>query len=434
MEQKRRLFAFCEEESSMEEEWMRDRALLRDLLNTDPQTPPQELARATGRSVSWVKKWRKRLREGDPHDQELLCSRSRAHHAPYFRWDPRVEACIVEMRLSPPEHLGRTPGPRALLYYLPRDPALQAAGVRLPRSSRTVWKLLRKTGCIVPKSPRKRWPTEPREPLEEIQMDFKDVSSVSAEQSPQGKRQHVIEVCNFVDAGTSIALFAQAREDFHEQTAMEAVISFLQTYGRPHQITFDRDPRWVGSVSGRDFPSPLRRLLLCLGITSSICPPHRPDKNAYVERYHRTYGQECLQLHRPSTLQEVREVTEAFLQHYNEALPERVDPDAWLTSLNRKMYLRHVGRDGCVELDLATYYIGPQLAGCTVLFQVIAENRQFAVWHQDQVVKLLPIKGLVGQEMVLSDYLKSIQQEALAAPRRSSARGGRQSPTAVSLG
>jgi hypothetical protein len=71
----------------------------------------------------------------------------------------------------------------------------------------------------------------------------KDVSSVSPEQSPKSKRQHVIEVCNFVDAGTSIALFAQAREDFHEQTAMEAVIIFLQTYGRPRQMTFDRDPR-----------------------------------------------------------------------------------------------------------------------------------------------------------------------------------------------
>ena len=208
--------------------------------------------------------------------------------------------------------------------------------------------------------------------------------------------------------------------------------------------------RSVGSVSGRDFPSPLRRLLLCLGITPFVCPPHRPDKNAYVERYHRTYGQECLQLHRPSTLQEVREVTEAFLQHYNEerphqgrtcgnvpprvafptlptlpALPERVDPDAWLTPLNRKLYLRHVGRDGCVDLDLATYYIGPQMAGRTVLFQVLAESRQFAVWHQDQVVKLLPIKGLVGQEMALSDYLKYIRQEALAAPRRSSARRSR---------
>jgi hypothetical protein len=108
--------------------------------------------------VSWVKKWRKRLREGDAHDQERLCSRALAHHAPDLRWDLRVETCIVEMRLSPPEHLGRTPGPRALLWSLPRDPALQAAGVRLPRSSRTVWKLLRKTGCLLPKPQRNLWP------------------------------------------------------------------------------------------------------------------------------------------------------------------------------------------------------------------------------------------------------------------------------------
>jgi len=278
----------------------------------------------------------------------------------------------------------------------------------------------------------------------------KDVGSVSPEQSPQGKRQHVIEVCNFVDAGTSIALLAQAREDFHEQTALETVITFLHRYGRPRQMTFDRDPRWVGGVSGRDFPSPLRRLLLCLGITPHVCPPHRPDKNPYVERFHRTYGQECLQVHQPSTLQEVREVTEAFLQHYNNerphqgrscgnvpprvafptlptlpALPQRVDPDAWLVPLDQKVYLRHVGRDGCVDVDLATYYLGPQMAGWSVLFQVEAQSRQFAVWHQDQVVKLLPIKGLVGQEMALDDYLQYILQEALAAPRRASARRSR---------
>jgi len=47
----------------------------------------------------------------------------------------------------------------------------------------------------------------------------KDVGSVSPDQSSQGKRQHIVEVCNFVDAGTSIALWVQAREDFHEQTA-----------------------------------------------------------------------------------------------------------------------------------------------------------------------------------------------------------------------
>ncbi len=266
----------------MEEEWMRDRALLRDLLQKTPDASPRELAQATGRSVSWVKKWRKRLCEGDPHDQELLCARSRAHHAPYFRWDVCLIRRIVEMRFSPPENLKRVPGPRALLYYLPRDPELQAAQVPLPRSSRTIWKILHTTGCLVTRSKEPPHPNELRKPLEEIQMDFKDVGSVSPEQSPQGKRQHVIEVCNFLDAGTSIALLAQAREDFHEQTAMEAVITFLRQYGCPRQMTFDRDPRWVGSVSGRDFPSPLRRLLLCLGITPHVCPPHRPDKNELV--------------------------------------------------------------------------------------------------------------------------------------------------------
>jgi hypothetical protein len=107
------------------------------------------------------------------------------------------------------------------------------------------------------------------------------------------------------------------------------------------------------------------------------------------------------------------------------ALPGRIDPDAWLATLDQKMYLRHVGRDGCVDVDLQTYYIGPQMAKRAVLLQVMAQSRQFAVWHEDQVVKRLPIKGLVGQEMTLDDYVQYIQQEALAAPRRSPTRSSR---------
>jgi len=107
----------------------------------------------------------------DPHDLSLLCSGSRAHHAPYFSWDVRVIRRIVEMRLSPPENLKRVPGPRALLYYLPRDPELQAAQVLLLRSSRTIWKILHLTGCLVARSQESPQPNDLREPLEEIQMD-----------------------------------------------------------------------------------------------------------------------------------------------------------------------------------------------------------------------------------------------------------------------
>lgn len=90
-------------------------------------------------------------------------------------------------------------------------------------------------------------------------------------------------------------------------------------------------------------------------------------------------------------------------------LPQRVDPDAWLATLDQKMDLRHVGRDPRVDVDLATYSIGPQMARRAVLLQVIAQSRQFAVWHENQIVKRLPIKGLVGQEMALNEYLQYIR-------------------------
>jgi hypothetical protein len=116
------------------------------------------------------------------------------------------------------------------------------------------------------------------------------------------------------------------------------------------------------------------------------------------------------------------------------SLPERVDPDAWLASLDQKMYLRHVGRDGCVDVDLTTYYIGPKPAGRTVLLQVWAQQHQFAVWEEDQIVKLLPIKGLVGQQMALDDYLQYIKQEALATPTTVVGSGIQKSPAAASMG
>jgi hypothetical protein len=142
---------------------------------------------------------------------------------------------------------------------------------------------------------------------------------------------------------------------------------------------------------------PLRKLAICASLIF-LCY-HFP-----VERFHRTYGQECLQIHHPSPLQEVtrpspRRFSSTTMMNVPQrrrtcgnvpprvafptlptlpALPERVDPDAWLASLDQKMYLRHVGRDGCV--DLATYDIGSQLAGRTILLPVRAEHRQFAVW------------------------------------------------------
>ncbi len=121
----------------MEVEWIADRATLRSLAYEHPEWTQRDLADALGRSLSWVKKWLKRLRDAPPDDLQVLLSHSRAHHAPYPQVHPRIIQRIVEIREHPPENLQRTPGPRAILYYLPRDQELQAQRLSLPRSTRT---------------------------------------------------------------------------------------------------------------------------------------------------------------------------------------------------------------------------------------------------------------------------------------------------------
>ena len=76
---------------------------------------------------------------------------------------------------------------------------------------------------------------------------------------------------------------AQVREDFTAETTLEAIVETLRQQGRPETITLDRDPRFVGTQM-RDYPSPLMRLLHCLGIKVTICPPRRPDRNGFVVR------------------------------------------------------------------------------------------------------------------------------------------------------
>ena len=152
-------------------------------------------------------------------------------------------------------------------------------------------------------------------------MDFKDASSVPAD--PEGKKQHTVEVLNFVDAGTSVLLSAQVQDDFRAHTSLEAVIAFLREHGCPRRLSFDHDPRWVGGPGGWDFPSALLRFLMAVGVEARICPVHQPQRNGFVERYHRSYKEECLQVHQPQNLEEVRRVTEAYQYHYNFQRPHQ---------------------------------------------------------------------------------------------------------------
>jgi len=91
------------------------RANLRRLMGMHPQWTQSQYAHAVGMSVGWVKKWKKRLQEAEPEDEQVLYSRSRARVHPPERISQRVVDRIIQMREEPPEGLRRTPGPKAIV-------------------------------------------------------------------------------------------------------------------------------------------------------------------------------------------------------------------------------------------------------------------------------------------------------------------------------
>ena len=110
--------------------------------------------------------------------------------------------------------------------------------------------------------------------------------------------------------------------------------------------------------------------------------------NASVERFHRSLGQECLQVHRPATLAQVAEFTETVLAHSNQerpnqarscgtqpprvaspafptspAVPQTVDPDRWLVQVNKRAFARTIWARGDLTINCQDYYVSRTLAG-----------------------------------------------------------------------
>jgi hypothetical protein len=256
----------------MEEQWYADRAKLQQLMNQESQGRIREQMEATGRSRSWVKKWRKRLKGVASDDEAVLHGLSRRPNHPPEAISERVVERILAIRDEPPGNLQRVPGPKAILYYLQQDTALSMLAY-VPRAASTIARILRAHGRIAVKTRPAHELLERPAPMVSWPLDFKDISSVKPNPDGDGKQQHVVETLNIVDVGTSILVDFQVRPDFTAEMVLQAIVDSLRQHGLPRGVTFDRDVRFVGSWTGKDFPTAWVRFWLCLGVYVTICPP-----------------------------------------------------------------------------------------------------------------------------------------------------------------
>jgi hypothetical protein len=300
---------------------------------------------------------------------------------------------------------------------------------------------LRKYGRLLPRVPHPTEPLERPSPLTAWQLDFKDASTVPSD--PDGKRQQVVEVLTTVDTGTSILLDAQVRGHFVTETVLEAVAQLVQQQGLPRQVTFDRATRFVGSASARDVPSAFMGCWRCLGVPVDVCLPHHPHQHGFVERYHRTFKAACFPVYQPQTEDQVRTITTHFQRFSTEerphqglsgrnqpprtavpvlptvrAVPPDVDPDGWLSALHGRSYTRRVHAHGIVTVADTPSSIRKPLRGQDVRIEVDAEAREFVGSHHNQVIKQLPITGLVGQRLAFTPWIEHLLAKARRDGRR----------------
>jgi hypothetical protein len=141
-------------------------------------------------------------------------------------------------------------------------------------------------------------------------------------------------------------------------------------------------------------------------------------------------------------LEHAQAATAAFVRHYNverphqglacgnrppltafphlaalPPLPATVDPDGWLSQFDGEHLERKVDRHGMISLDLKRYYVSAHLVGHRVVLHLDATLRCVQVLHNQQVIKALPLRGLVGQRLSFERFLIHMLHQARAQAR-----------------
>ena len=407
----------------MERVWELARLELYQLRRDHLDWSQTQLAAKLGYSLSWVKKWLRRFRQAKTMSLDVFKSQSRAPQHNPRTVQPLVRQAILGFRDALREKYHRSVGAKTILYHLHHDPWLKQQNVYLPRSSRIIWQVL-KDGGRIPTRVRDHHPLERPEPMQFWEMDF-------------GQLGDAFEFFVWIDRGTSILVDTDTQSHFNAESTLLSLANTFVTHGLPEKIRCDNDARFVGSWLRDQYPSPMMKFLLCLGVQPDLADPGKPYLKPYVERSIRTLKHECLWPEHPENALHAQTILRDFKVFYNtdrphqsdicanrppyqafpklptlRPLPMDVDPDAWLTVFHRRIFKRKVGSNGMTQVDNQNYYLGSEYAGQWVGFLLDAQNRIFNVLYKGAVIKQMEIPGLVGRIMTFDEFLKKLLGEA----------------------
>lgn len=94
-----------------------------------------------------------------------------------------------------------------------------------------------------------------------------------------------------------------------------AILDYIERFGAPQRLKSDNDMRFLGQLASGN-PGLITRLLFALGIRQVLVPPGSPRWNANIERFLRTWDDECWSREHWEDWEHLRQGHARFLERY----------------------------------------------------------------------------------------------------------------------
>jgi putative transposase len=118
---------------------------------------------------------------------------------------------------------------------------------------------------------------------------------------------------NILDEANREALAIEIGTSIPAARVIRVLEQLITMYGRPAALRLDNGPEFTAQL--------FTDWCKANDIELRFIQPGKPDQNAYIERFNRTYREEVLNAYLFDSLAEVRELTEEWLAQYNEIRP-----------------------------------------------------------------------------------------------------------------
>ncbi len=132
---------------------------------------------------------------------------------------------------------------------------------------------------------------------------------------------------NVIDEGNREGLAIEVGTSIPSARVIRVLDELIRLYGRPTRVRVDNGPE----LTAEAFVEWCAAQRIAIGYIQ----PGKPDQNAFIERFNRSFREEVLDAYLFDSLQQVREITEAWLEIYNTERPHdslgQVPPVAFLS-------------------------------------------------------------------------------------------------------